>query len=156
MKISKKQKHGFTLMEILIVIGIFVIVSALSIPLYSNWQITAPIDIAVNELAGLCKLAQARSQAGLNNSAHGIYFLLSDEDKAVLYQGESYALRNQDFDYQTSFDSSLLLSTSWDGNEINFSLGLGMPSATGTIIISHSANNESGEVSINNLGIIQQ
>ena len=153
--IFKKKQSGFTLMELLIVIGIFVVIGVLSIPFYGNWQITMPIDIAVNDLVELCKLAQARSEAGFNNSAHGVYFLFGSEDKVILYQGKNYALRDQDFDYQIIFDSALSLSTSWDGNEINFSLSSGMPSATGTIMIKHIADNKIGEVNINNLGVIQ-
>ncbi|HMB65953.1 MAG TPA: type II secretion system protein [Patescibacteria group bacterium] len=133
---------GFTLIELLIVIGIFVILAAATFPIYGNLQANARLDESSSVLAQRLRLARNRSEAGYNNSRHGVYFLKNAEgnrDKYVLYQGPSYSSRDSSHDYSTLLKSGLDLSLPGGGSsyEINFSQGLADPSATGTVMIGH-------------------
>jgi hypothetical protein len=103
-------------------------------------------------------LAKARSEAGLNNFSHGVYFEINEEDndKFILYQGNSYATRDQNFDREIAINSSLIITINIAGNEVNFLKGIGLPSATGTIEIIHQTTKETRHINVNNLGIIEK
>jgi len=148
--------NGFTLIELLIVIGIFIIIASFSIPLYSNWQPDLQIDSALAEIIETLRLASSRSEAGLNNSSHGVYFLISEsgDDSYVLYQGADYASRDADFDREIVLNSGLRFNTTFDSANINFSKGLGVPSATGTVSIINNNTDEIKIIFINSLGIV--
>lgn len=156
MRIPRITK-GFTLTELLIVIGIFAIIAAVAVPIYGNWQTMAQSDEAASAIIQNLRLAKTRSEAGLNNAPHGIYLEVNEstDDTFTIYQGNSYASRNTDYDQETILASALNLTTTLAGNEINFTKGLGEPSATGTITIVHEATNETIIISINSSGVIE-
>ena len=149
-------QKGFTLIELLIVIGIFIIIASVSMSLYSNWQSDSGIDSALAEIIETLRLAKNRSESGLNDSPHGVYFLInkSGNDSYVLYQGADYASRDADFDKEIGLDSSLSLNTTLDGANVNFSQGLGEPGAVGTVSIINNNTNETKTISINVLGVV--
>ncbi|RLC38579.1 hypothetical protein DRH27_01965 [Candidatus Falkowbacteria bacterium] len=150
------NKNGFTLVELLIVMGIFVVIASVSIPLYSNWQPDSQIDTAFAEVIETLRLGRNRSESGLNNASHGVYFLVSEsgEDSYVLYQGADYASRDVSLDREIILNNALSLTTSLDNANINFSKGLGEPSATGTVSIINNNTDEIKIISINSLGIV--
>ena len=149
-------QKGFTLIELLIVIGIFIIIASVSIPLYSNWQPDSQTDSALAGVIETLRLAKNRSESGLNNSPHGVYFFINESgnDSYVLYQGADYASRDADFDKEIELDNSLSLNMALDGANINFSQGLGEPGATGTVSIINNNTNENKTISINVLGVV--
>ncbi len=151
-----KRENGFTLIELLVVIGIFIIIAVVSTPIYSNWQITVQAKDITTEIIQSLRLAKTRSQAGLNNSSHGVYFEVNEGsgDAFTIYQGSSYAGRNISYDQKTNLSGALVLTTTLAGNEVNFSKGLGEPTATGTVMIVHSTTDEIATVTINSLGVI--
>jgi len=93
----------------------------------------------------------------LNNSSHGVYFEINtgSADRFILYQGGSYAGRDTTYDRPTTLDNVLSLSTIISGNEVNFSKGLGVPNATGTVILTHDVTG-SKTMSINDFGIVEE
>jgi prepilin-type N-terminal cleavage/methylation domain-containing protein len=148
--------QGFTLIELLIVISIFIIIAVVSVPIYGNWQATTQIDEVTTEIIQALRLAKTRSQAGLNNSSQGVYFEVNESsgDAFTIYQGSSYVSRDINYDQETILGDTLILITTLAGNEINFSKGLGEPTATGTIMIVHGTTDEIATVTINRLGVI--
>jgi len=149
------RNYGFTLIELLMVIGIFMVLSALSIPIYTSWQETAQVDNTEEEIVKALREAKINSQVGLNNEAHGVYLTSAENgDKIISYQGVTYALRDPEFDSEYLLDESISLAFDLSSPDINFSLGLGTPSATGTININYNDEQGSQVISINDLGII--
>ena len=149
------MNKGFTFIEILVVIGIFIIVVSISVPVYGNWQSATQLEAAATDARQTLLLARARSLAGVNDAAHGVYFIIapSGPDSMVLYQGNTYAARNESYDRTTSFPAAIELSAG--RNEINFSQGLAQPTATGTLTILQNATNESREISVLETGMIE-
>lgn len=150
------NKRGFTLIELILVIGILSVIFAISAPIYGNWQVAIQSDTAAIEIKTALELAKSRSRSGYYNSEHGVYFDINESgaDSYTIYKGQNYALRDQGQDDLRVLSNCLNLSTSLPTNEINFSKGLGEQSATGTITIVNSATSQTQTLSINELGVI--
>lgn len=149
------NEKGFTLIELLIVVAIILILVAAAIPIYGNLQVKSQLNENSAQIVQALRTARGRSAARLNNAAHGVYFEINPDnvDKYILYQGSSYAGRNSSYDRETSLGSSLHISTTVTGNEVNFSKGLGAPN-TGTIILTHDTAG-ARYISVNSIGMIQ-
>ncbi len=154
---SVVPRKGFTVIELLIVLGIMGVLAAAAAPLYGNMQLSAQLDENISQITQTARIARERSFSRLNNSSHGIYFEInpSGNDKFILYQGDSYATRNAEYDRVFTLDPSLSLSTTIMGNEINFSKEFGIPNATGTVTIFHSVKG-SRTMRINRLGMAEE
>jgi len=146
----KKSSAGFTLIELLIVVGITTILAGVSAVVYGNLQVSAQLNDISSQVTQNLRLAKEQSAAGLNNVAHGIKF---DSNQYILYQGSSYLTRDSSYDRIFPLPSSLILTAVVPGQEIVFSKGVGLPSATGTLVFSHSVNGTK-TIIINELGSI--
>ncbi|OGF26840.1 hypothetical protein A2303_01785 [Candidatus Falkowbacteria bacterium RIFOXYB2_FULL_47_14] len=147
---------GFTLIELFIVIGIFVVLASVAMPVYGGWLSAAQLDAAIAETRSGLRQARTLGIAGKNDSAHGIYFSIdpAGADAFVLYQGSTYAARETGYDLETALPGSLEIG--FDGGaEINFSKGSGEPDAAGTITITHGGSGETAQIVVNGLGIIE-
>ncbi len=149
------DKHGLTLVEILVVLGISAVLVVASLPIYSNLQSSAQVDESTTQLIQTLRTARQRSIARLNGVEHGIYILqTAEEDAYILYQGGSYAGRNQDYDRVVTLDAGINLTTTFGGNEVHFAGGTGTPNATGTIMLSHPSEGAK-QILVNSIGTIE-
>ncbi len=150
---------GFTLIELLIVIAITLILAAVVVPIYGNLQVSGQLNENSSQAIQTLRMARGRSIARYNNAQHGVYFQVnaSDKDKYVLYRGSSYATRESDYDREITLDSALSLSLPGGVSEyeINFSKGLGVPDATGTITLTHDVSG-SRSIIVNSFGMIEK
>ncbi|OGF27224.1 hypothetical protein A2331_03580 [Candidatus Falkowbacteria bacterium RIFOXYB2_FULL_34_18] len=151
--VPSKQSNflGFSIIEVLIVVAIFIILSAISLPFYNNLNIELLVDKTRTDIVQTLRLIKIKSESRVNNSAHGVYF---DANTMTLYQGSSYEQRNNDYDQEFLIDDVLLVNYNLSSSDINFSKGLGLPSATGTIQILSDLIDAATTISINNLGVI--
>lgn len=150
-----KNIQGFTIIEFLVVIGIFLFISALSIPLYNNWQLQTTLSSVQAELLQSIRETRALSRGGREQSRYGIYFDNGNNNYTV-YQGDDYASRSADYDRLINLENNISLVLDWEGAELNFAASTGLASATGTISIINSANNEAKTIVINRYGIIKE
>jgi len=150
MATQKNKLLGFSMVEMLVVIGIFVVLASFAYPLYSSWQLKTGLESSRSEVIEALRIARYRSQSGLNDSTHGVYFSLGGNDSYIIYQGESHGERNDLYDLEYFFDSNINISTQIV--DINFIKSSGYSQATSTIYISDE--NDSTQVNINRLGII--
>jgi len=148
--------RAFTLVELLIVIGITIIFAVAAIPIYGNLQVSSQLNDAETEIIQFLRTAQQESMARYNSAAHGVKF---QADRYILYQGSTHALRDSDYDRETVLDSSMELSWSLFGtgqsDEVNFSKGLGVPDMTGTITVTHDVQG-TRVISINSYGKVEE
>ncbi|NQV88131.1 MAG: hypothetical protein HQ402_01060 [Parcubacteria group bacterium] len=138
------------MIELLIVIGITTILAGVSSVVYGNLQVSSQLNETSAQITQNLRIAREQSSSGLNNIAHGVEFTSS---QYTIYQGASYATRDSSYDRVYSLPSAVTLSTTLTGDEVLFSKGVGIPSTTGTITITHSVNG-SKTISVNNQGII--
>jgi prepilin-type N-terminal cleavage/methylation domain-containing protein len=93
------KKGGFTLMEILVVMGILVVVFLLSISVLSSLYKKTELDTAKDNIIALMKAAKNKTLASEQSAKYGIYFdTATDPDRYIFFQGLNYASRNIAFD----------------------------------------------------------
>ena len=119
--------RGFTTLELLLVFGIVSILSALTIPAYRQYQIRSDLDLVTQQLTQSLGRARLLAQSGKGGSPWGVYV-----PGSILYKGKSFTARDSAFDERYPMPPTLIASGLLD---VSFSQLTGIPSATGTIIV---------------------
>jgi prepilin-type N-terminal cleavage/methylation domain-containing protein len=127
-----QNTKGFSLIELLITIGLTVSISLISVPLYANLQASTKLEESLAQVIDFLYFAREQSRAGLRDSAFGIY-LDPGGNRIVLYQGVSYAIRDVVYDRVLYFEPGVGIATTILLNEINFAKGTGAPDTIGQI-----------------------
>ncbi len=130
---------GFTIIELALVIGIMAGLSAFIVPTYRDYQIRTDLNIAAEHVTQALGRARILAQGGARSSAWG--FSVS---RMTLFAGESYTNRDQTGDERYDFPETIETSGL---DEVSFAPSTGIPSATGTIILT-SLRGERRTVSI--------
>ena len=155
-RIIARIERGFTLVEVLLAIGIALVLLVAATPLYTNLLISSQLNEHTSQIVQTLRIAREQSVARLNNAEHGLKI---ESDRYILYQGASYTLRNSAYDREIVLDSGVILSWSLVGTgadgDITFSRGLGVPNSTGTITITHDTSG-TRSIFINSLGIVEK
>jgi prepilin-type N-terminal cleavage/methylation domain-containing protein len=150
MLINKKKrfKKGFTLVEIMLVIGLIAAITSISFPAYRNYLIKNSLEMATMNSANFIRKAQILSMIGENDSRWGVY--LTNEE-IILYQGDSYTTRDPEYDEIFTNPESIQIS---GDTEINFEILTGNLDSNKTIIFS-GENDFSTILNINRKGNIE-
>ncbi len=142
-----RPRSGFTLIEIILSIGLVSLLAAISIPLYQTFQVRNDLDIAaVTEVQNL-RRAQLLAQAVDGDTNWGVY---ATSGSITLFQGLSYATRATTSDDVVSVPTSI---TPTGTLEMVFTKFTGLPQASTTVIFNSSVN-ETRTISINAKGTI--
>jgi prepilin-type N-terminal cleavage/methylation domain-containing protein len=145
---------AFTLTEILIVLALVALVSAVSWPLIGNWAFGARASGARSELVQMIRLARERSLAQFKGSTYGIKLM---PDSYVLFKGTAYASRDSSYDLAVSLSQGLGLSWQLTGSgqadEVVFSSTSGEPSRWGSITI--NSGDSQAVINLNQAGYIE-
>ncbi len=139
-------KRGFTLVEMMLVIGILVIIAGLAIPFYQSFQISSALDNAGQEIIQSLRNAQSKAMSSQGLSSYGVHF---DTNQFVIFKGNIYNpvdAENEIFEVANTVDI-----TSNGSYNVVFSVGEGLPDAQPIITVT-SSNNKSKSISINELG----
>lgn len=108
MKTKNYKKNGFTIIELLIVIGLLVIIFSTVFAIQGRFLVNTYLDTNTEQIVQQLRLAQMRSITKFEDSEWGVYFA---EDKFVLFKGADYESRDQSYDIVTNLPSSLILSS---------------------------------------------
>jgi Tfp pilus assembly protein FimT len=110
----KFNKEGFTVLEIILIIGILGIIFAIGLPVtfdfYQNYQLQAE----QNKFISLLEIARNSAMINLNQSSHGVYW---DNDNLIIFEGNDFATRNQNQDQNFPRTKAISISGT---NEITF------------------------------------
>lgn len=148
-----QNKTGFTLIEMMIVLGIFMVLGSGIFVYLLSWQQESKLDDVASELIINLQRCQAKAQASLGNSECGLYF---SGNFYYLFKGASFATRDPSDDEIFTVPEIITISTNFS-NSIYFSKYSGNPSVAGGLITLNNVNNEdSAAISINSLGLIEQ
>src|SRR5258708_1449491 len=124
---SKKKNKGITYIELVLVIAVFILVAAMSFPLYSNFILQNAASDTTNQLKGELRKAQLFALEGKGNSNWGVNY---GANEITLYKGNSYATRSTGFDELFAVNPNITVSggystiqdsTSASGNKSNLS-----------------------------------
>lgn len=140
-----KKYRSFTLVEILVVIGIVTIIGVLVIPISLNRLVFERLDSSANIIASSIFKQQQNALSKYMNSEFGVVI---NSNSIELYRGNSYATAT--YISPIAFDN-VIISTNIPGSLIHFSNSL-LPSQSGSIYI--QSESESIEVVLNKYGLV--
>lgn len=126
-----RPNNGFTLVELLITIGIFAMFVAVSVPIGYRYFRYQSISQSRDNLISVLRYARDSSITQKNSEMFGVKFFPTS---FVLFEGTSYVLRNSSEDEIYSLSADILISGM---DEIVFSSLTGIPSTTGVITFSN-------------------
>ena len=129
------MKKGFSLLEVLLVVGIAAIIFTFTAPLALNFYRTQLINEAQSDIVDALLTAERNAVLQKNDSAFGV--TLSEVPNAyVLFQGPNYGGRDATQDEIFPVISNITFSGLTD---VVFSKLTGLPNATGTSILTYGS-----------------
>jgi prepilin-type N-terminal cleavage/methylation domain-containing protein len=106
MKVNKSKKHGFTLVEIMIVVAIIGLLAAIAIPNFVRARTTSQMNACINNLR---QIDGAKQQWALEHQAVGTATMGPTDIQPYMGRGSGGTLPN------CPADSSLSFATSYAG-----------------------------------------
>jgi len=149
--INRTKGAGFTLIELMIVVALIIMFSALVLPMSFNFFQEATLKDQVRNIENSLRKAQAMAITGQEDSSAGVKITQSE---CIIFEGESYDNRREKADTIIPFPVSLSLS---GADEIVFQKSTGLPTfpeEERTIIITFGDNSK--EITINSQGKIER
>src|SRR3990167_9386819 len=140
-----KQNHGFTLMEVLLVVAIISILTMVSAPVVLTLQRTNELDVAANTLAQYLYQAQGYSREEAHDCSWGVTIHAQD---LTLFCGNSYVTRNPNFDNSYEIPANVKVG---QNQEIIYDKLTGHPQTTGSYEL--SVSRQTSTVSVNSKGM---
>ena len=145
------MKKGFTLIEVLIVIGIMAIIAGVTAVSFSSFNKTEILNRAKGDSLALFARARSESLSAKAGSVYGIQI----GDTTLTFFENTYSAGNPE-NYTLSFQAPLVISTtSIGGNEVLFEKLTGRTSNTGYIVLNYPPSNSYATVTISSLGIAE-
>ena len=147
MKNILPRQPGFSLIEVLIVIGLIGFLVALAIPFYQGFQVSSELDNTVHSLVQTLRFAQAEAMASEGYQPWGVHF---EGKRFVLFRGGEYQPKDP-----TNEETAMpgVLSIFSEYKDVIFDRVTGATTMAGKITIS-SNTEESHTIVINNLGVV--
>lgn len=133
-----RHRSGFTAVELILTLGIFAILAAVTAPLLGNLQMTETLDSHAENVLDALRRAQQRTVTGERDSKWGVHCATSSY---TLFAGESYASRSMQFDEVHNLQGGYTCAGLTD---IIFTPVTGTPSSSGVFTISHPATGTMG------------
>ena len=130
------EQRGFTLVEILVVVGIIVLFLGLSIVQLRSFQQVSYLENTGKEAIAVLRLAQSKTLASEGALQYGVHFdTTSTPNQYTLFQGSSYVARDTAKDEIAVLQKTIEISSlSLEGtNEVVFLRLTGQSSVQGTI-----------------------
>ena len=142
-----KRSLAFTLLEVLLSVGLIGAITAVSIPLYLSYSTGNDIDIAANTTVQSLRRAQILSQAVQNDATWGVKIL---NGSITLFKGVDY--NSRDTSYDEIFNTPTIIQVSGTSEFVFYKM-TGLPIQTGTLTLT-STNNDIKNIVINSKGMI--
>ena len=138
--------RGFSIVELIVVLGIFSIIFSISASVYSSFKAHSNLEMAANGTVEAVRFAESSAQSGKGDSKWGVKIF---SNKVVVFSGDSYAGRDQSLDQVLNFSGGITASGL---SEVVFEKLTGVTSMTGTINLTN--NTESKNINVNEKGTV--
>ena len=152
MFVVRLAKQGFTLVELLLVVSIFLLIVTFSVIGFKNFAGFQQYNQALNNVEFILNETRLNARSADSDSSHGVKFSASTITQFV---GDTYSAVDPT-NVVTSYQL-VTFSTDFSGgvDEIIFKKLTGLPSATGTIEVSGVTFTAVTEVEVTDTGIVQ-
>jgi len=141
------KRNGFTLLELLLSVGLMALLAGIEAPMYLSLQAENEVNIAAITIGDVLRRGQLRSIGMDSDSAWGVEMASST---MIIFKGNDFAARDQNFDENYSLAATVNL---FGLKEVIFSKLSGWTTTSGTIIITHQ-DGRTKNVLINNVGVV--
>ena len=141
-----KRLNGFSLVELIVVLGIFFLILGISTSVYSSFKSHNNLEITTSGIVEAIRFAQSSSQSGKGDSKWGVEVL---PNEVVIFKGDSYLSRDILFNESLNFAGGISASGL---SEIVFEKITGTTFNTGTIILSNGSEIKS--INVNEKGTV--
>ncbi|MBI4050593.1 MAG: GspH/FimT family pseudopilin [Candidatus Doudnabacteria bacterium] len=142
------SRKGFTLIEIIIVMGIFVIVIAFAVFISFDFYRSYAFRSERNILVSVLQHARSKAISNINQCAHGVRF---ESDKYVIFEAADAGCPSPAPDEEIQANPTANVTTDF-GDTVTFSRLSGNVSASGDINL--TSGPQTATISINNEGRI--
>ena len=133
---THKPQKGFTLLEIIIVIGLFALLVGISIPFGLDVYRSYVLISETRNMVSFLRRAETLSFTNTRNDSYGIMIM---NDRFVVFRGASFATRDAAFDEE--YLRSPLVTVSGIAH-IVFAAVTGRPDIMGTTTFSNGVNKQ--------------
>jgi Tfp pilus assembly protein FimT len=147
-----QRNKGISVIELLFSIAILVILSSVSIAVFSNLSNAESLDRDVTIVANYIEKARTMSINSVDSLVHGVKI---ESNKVTVFKSSTFSSANslESYDIPTKTVISDINLTG-AATTFYFDKLTGVPSATGTITLSQSSGSESKTIIIYGTGII--
>jgi len=149
------KNTGFTLVEVLVVIAILIIISALTFASFFNLDDRQALDVSVKQIDSFLEEARSLTLASKDASQYGVHF---DTESITRFRGSVYSETDPDNVVSNLHNKIQIsdVSLSGGGNEVIFDRLTGNTSQSGTITISLKSDpTQTRIITIEATGIVQ-
>ena len=131
-----KFQKSFTLVELLVIVGIMITLTAISVPAFHFFKSESELSNSAEEITNTLRLTQNKTLASEKASQWGVYFETSTQPhQYILFEGSSFASRATSSDevHQLPKLIEIYEIDLWGGNEVVFEKVTGYTSSTSQI-----------------------
>ncbi len=149
-----KQHQGFSIIEILIVLGIMAILTGITFSVFSSVKKAQALEKDRDSIIEVLRQARSQTLSSKNASQYGVHITSS---QITLFTGTSYSVgnsSNQDFILQGS-DTIVTISLTGGGSDVVFNRLTGETNQNGTITISSPSTSQTKTVTIYKTGLVE-
>ncbi len=150
-----KKERGFTLFEVLIVIGMFSVLSSAALFIDLNTYRGDALRDEQQALMTLLQRARADAMNNLDGQPHGVALQPSGYDGWVLFTGESYDVADHSHDERVSNTSHLAIASS-SPTELVFEQLSGAANYDGVVTLVDREQNKTTSIVLNHEGNISE
>lgn len=151
---KSKINSGFTLVEMLVAIGILTVVASIGVYFFASLYKKEALEKDTASLVALINQARMLSVSSKDASAFGVHL---QNDKAVLFEGFSYVSGGAN-EKTSGFSGKVQVSSyalAGGGSDIVFDRLTGNTSNSGTIVLSLKDGSASTTVTVLQTGVVQ-
>jgi len=155
-KIQNTRYKAFTLVELLIVLGITAILSIVGFGFYANQQKTKILESTAQEIANYLRYAQQKSVSQEQGFQWGVHFdnPTSGQDSYALYTGTTYSSP-----IETKYlPTGIIFTTPATGNSVNVSFnkltGTNYSGTSQSLVIQSTSSSATKTISVSSQGLI--
>lgn len=150
---TQQRQIGFSFTEILVVIGIILLLSAIAVVTFRNLELSSSHRSVTQEVFSTLTDARNRSIASESDTVYGVHF---ETDSVTLFEGDTYTQSDPD-NLRINFTGGVYATSSLIGTntDVVFRRLTGFPTATGTLLIMRSDGVATKTIIIHGSGLIE-
>lgn len=141
----KKNKFGFTLIEILVSLSLLGILALITIPSYQLFISDKNIEASASNVSWIIRNAQTKSYNGFQNESYGVFFdSSSTPNRFILFKGTTYDPIDSDNEIHELPSIIKFENINLEGkSEITFNEYKFEPNTTGSVTLQNNRGEES-------------